>query len=272
MSAPTVPARRRVLVRGELVHDLTAFTVTDPGFRLVLPTPLPTLVLRADAAERVDLLSGERQELRSALCGPSTRPWAVREPAGSRVTVLRLRPEALVRLGVGEPRALVDGTTAWEAVRAGVDAGSEGAAVPETAAVPGDAGLDDGRALDRELAARAMPRDPVLRQRLGEAVGLILAERGLVTAVDVARAAQVPPSELFRLLDEAVGTGPEQLAAAQRLRCTVRDAVPAGAPLGRVLTVLGDLRALPPRELLRLGLDHLGLEQLVRRGAALPLG
>lgn len=255
MSAPTVPARRRVLVRGELVHDLTAFTVTDPGFRLVLPTPLPTLVLRADAAERVDLLSGEHRELRSALCGPSTRPWAVREPAGSRVTVLRLRPEALVRLGIEEPRALVDGTTAWEP------------------AVPGaDAGVDDGLALDRELAARALPRDPVLRQRLGEALGLILAERGLVTAVDVARAAQIPPSELFRLLDETVGTGPEQLAAAQRLRCTVRDAVPAGAPLGRVLTVLGDLRALPPRELLRLGLDHLGLEQLFRRGAALPLG
>jgi hypothetical protein len=256
MSATTVPDRRRVLVRGELVHDLTELTTGDPGFRLVLPTPLPILVLRERTGERVDLLTGERRALGSALCGPSTRPWAVREAPGTRVTVLRLRPEALVRLEITDPRPLVDG--ARELASAGSAAGLE----------PGA----DGAELDRVLAERATARDEVLRRGLGAAVGLILAERGLVAAVEVARAAQLPPSELFRVLDRTLGTGPEQLAAAQRLRSTVRDGVPAGAPVGRVLAVLGALRTLPPNELARLGLDHGVLELVLRHGAELAAG
>lgn len=243
MSATAAPARRRVLVRGDLVHDITLLPATGGEHRLVLPQPLPTVVLRTGTAERVDLLTGASTTIGHQLCGPTTRPWAVAESGA--VTVLRLRPEALARLGVVDPGRLVD------------------------AGEPLDLGEVGPEGVDAALSAVAGPmsgRDRLLRTQLGAAVGLILAERGWVATVEVARAAQVPPSELFRVLDEVLGTGPEELAAAQRLRCTVRDAVPAQAPAARVLAALADLAALPPRELERLGLDHGSLAGMVQRG------
>ncbi|MEV7973034.1 hypothetical protein [Cellulomonas sp. NPDC089187] len=257
MSHSPVRARRRVLVRGDLVHDLTELTVGLPGVHLVLPQCLPTLVLRSGSAERVDLLTGARARMGSVLCGPSTRPWAVREEPGSRVTVLRLRPEALVRLGAPVPQ-LVDGC---------VDLDVWGLRLGGAAGV--DAGDRDTAALDRALSEVATPVDDVLRQRVGAAVGLVLAHGGVVSTVEMARAAQLPPSELFLLLDDALGLDPERVAAAERLRRAVRRTVPSGASLQRVLAGLGELTALAPRELERLGLDHAGLDLVLRRGAGL---
>jgi hypothetical protein len=291
MSATAVPVRRRVLVRGELVHDLTLLAGPDEGFRLVLPQALPTLVLRGGSAERVDLLTGDRRPMASVLCGPSTRPWAVRD--GQPVLVLRLRPEALDRLGVADRRPLVDGMVPLDEVGLAslldllpvvVSETPESAELPGRTARGGEVGagsripadgtawVAQGAAIDAALVGLAGPSTPdtrLLRSRLAAAVGMILAERGWVTTVEVARAAQLPPFELFRIVDAALGTGPEQLAAAQRWRCAVRDAVPADASPARVLSALRDLADLPRAELERLGTDPGALAVVLRTAAGL---
>ncbi|WP_034648160.1 hypothetical protein [Cellulomonas sp. HZM] len=193
-------------------HDEPSREVLLPDGRGLLQLvvgPTGTLARVPDGSTRPDG-TGVRGIMRHA---------AVRvQPAGTVRLGLQLAPQALAATGASD--LLVDRWADPEAI-VGTAALAEAARLLE-----GGDGLGAARLLTDELA-RLVVHDEDL-DRFAHVLHVADRERGLVAAADLARAAEVTVSDLFRWSLRYLGVEPAQYLAAVRFSGFVREAVGPG--------------------------------------------
>jgi len=208
---------------------------------------------------RTDVLTGRRDEDGDGVRGLATRPVVRDQPGPATRLGLQLHPLALAALHPHD--LLVDERAPLSAVLDDADVSAA-----RTALAAGD---DEtaARGLVAALARRAQAPSDVTA--LAEVVAAVDRTRGLVAAVDLARAQGVTVSDLHRWCVRLLGVEPAAYLAAVRFAGFVREATGPGrvAP-GDVVAALdwyGRTNP-PPREVERTtGLAPVDLRRLVDR-------
>lgn len=258
-----------------LVEDLWVVRSDGPlPPRAVLPDGRPGAVLNLGAPDVwVDPLTRVAEPVGSVLHGPRTVPLVVRRPS-PWVVVARLTPWALGalhpadllvdgRVGLGEGLGVDEDALAGRARRCWGE--PSGAASPQ----PEDAAQAAARVLEDALVAAVRRPTPAERRAdLGGIERLVEDERGLLRAVDLARAVDRSLACLHQLFAEEVGLTPAAYLSAVRLSAAARE-LGAGpdAPAERVVAALRDYveAGYPPREVERFtGLSTLELRRALR--------
>lgn len=200
------------------------WVVRQPGAELVHEVLLPdgrgcVVVASGVPGQRVDALTGEVSQDEGGVRGVATRP-VVRTQAGPSVRVgaqltpwglALLSPHALLVDDVA-PASTLLGVPAVEACVAAAQRGDDDAAVGVLADALSTAARFEVPELDLLV--------PVLQA--------VDAERGLVRASDVARAAEVPVARLHAWTSQHLGVEAATYLAAVRFSAFVRDAVGPG--------------------------------------------
>lgn len=233
----------------EHVWVMRAPAAETPWRALLVPNGRPSVVVSlAEPGERIDPLDHERSPNAGSVAGVRRVPAVLEQSGEAWYVGARLRPYGLAALGLGD--RLVDDAAPLGAL--------EGAGIEVedlVSAVRGAADDDEravllGRALRDAAEDGAVPGDRVAM--IDRAVAVLGARRGLVTAVDLARAVGVPATILDTAFDEYVGVGLDEFTAVTRFHHFVGG--PGGPEQGEAaLRVLSRYRATgrSPRETLR---------------------
>ena len=249
---------------------MRAPAASTPWRALLVPNGRPSVVVSlAAAGERIDPVDLERTDNAGTVAGVRRLPAVLEQSGQAWYVGARLRAYGLAALGLTD--LLVDESAPLEVLgHAGIDPVSLEAELREAAD-------DDGvtRVLATRLARAASDqRDAIPGDRVAmidRAVAVLDARRGLVTAVELARAVGVPAMILDTAIDEHVGIGLEEFTAVTRFHHFVGG--PGGPEQGAAaLRVLNRYRVAgrAPRETLRFtGLPPARYEQVRDAVAAL---
>lgn len=247
---------------------MRAPAASQPWRALLVPNGRPSVVVcLGEPGERIDPLDHERSANAGSVAGVRRVPAVLEQRGEAWYVGARLRPYGLAALGLDD--LLVDESASLDVL---APAGIDPAALEEEIR---DAEGDDGaaRVLAARLAAAAEPaRIPLDRvAMIDRAVAVLEARRGLVTAVDLARAVGTPAMILDTALDEFVGVSLEEFTAVTRFHHFVGG--PGGPEQGEAaVRVLNRYRVTgrTPRETLRFtGLTPARYEQVRVAVAAL---
>lgn len=195
----------------EHVWIMRAPAVETPWRALLVPNGRPSVVVcLGEPGERIDPLDLDRSPNAGTVAGVRRVPAVLEQRGEAWYVGARLRAYGLAALGLRD--LLVDDAAGLDAL-VGLDA----AELQERMRAAGD---DDGaaRVLAEQLAATAelerVPADRVAM--IDRAVAILAARRGLVTAVDLARAVGTPPTIVDTAFDQFVGIGLEEFTAVTR--------------------------------------------------------
>ena len=184
-----------------------------PWRALLVPNGRPSVVVcLGEPGQRIDPLDGQRTPNGGSVAGVRRLPAVLEQQGEAWYIGVRLRAYGLAMLGLSD--LLVDETAPLKTLEvAGVDAAD---LVPQLRAADDD--VSAAALLAQSLGAAAsgerVPRDRVAM--IDRAVAVLAARRGLVTAVDLARAVGTPAMILDTALDEFVGIGLEDFTAVTR--------------------------------------------------------
>lgn len=226
----------------------------DPWRALLVPNGRPSIVVcLGEPGERIDPLDGDRTPNAGSVAGVRRLPAVLEQRGEAWYVGVRLRAYGLAALGLGD--LLVDESAPLGVLEvAGIDA-----VELEGQLRRADDDVAAAHLLGQRLASAAtgehVPRDRVAM--IDRAIAVLVARRGLITAVDLARAVGTPATILDTALDEFVGISLEEFTAVTRFHHFVGG--PGGPEQGEAaVRVLHRYRVTgrTPRETLRFtGLD-----------------
>lgn len=197
----------------EHVWVMRAPATSTPWRTLLIPNGRPSVVVcLGEPGERIEPLERERSANGGTVAGVRRLPVVLEQSGDAWYVGARLRAYGLAALGL--ERLLVDDTAPLEVLETvGID--------PVTLVETVRAADDDVTAaatLARQLGAAAtdgaIPVDRLAM--LDRAITVLEARRGLVTAIDLARAVGVPAPILDTAIDEFVGVGLDEFTAMTR--------------------------------------------------------
>ncbi len=197
----------------EHVWVMRAPATETPWRALLVPNGRPSVVVcLGEPGERVEPLDHERSANGGSVAGVRRLPVVLEQTGEAWYVGARLRAYGLAALGLDD--LLVDDAAPLDVLAAtGLD--------PEALASTLRAATDDASAAAALAGAladaapdSAIPGDRVAM--IDRAVAVLAARRGLVTAIDLARAVGVPAPILDTAVDEYVGVGLDEFTAMTR--------------------------------------------------------